>query len=178
MLAAAKVRKKKLSTGRGKTDKTTPYTVDDLLTRAEECMDSFQLELACKFCERALEIDPSSVRVLDTLGPLLLETGETDRAIEISSLCQCVGREGVCVCVCVCMRVCMHADYEPSICHTPRLPNPCGNPLSLFCFSFTCSTVSRRVLTFHLSLGTPSTYTWASCQRELLLLVTYRRELR
>ena len=85
-LAAAKVRKKKLSSGRGKMDKTTPYTVDDLLTRADECMDSFQLELACKFCERALEIDPNSVRVLDTLGPLLLETGETDRAIEISSL--------------------------------------------------------------------------------------------
>lgn len=50
----------------------------------EECVDSVQMELACKFAERALAIEPDSSRVLDTLAPLLMETGEIDRAVEIS----------------------------------------------------------------------------------------------
>ena len=47
-------------------------------------MDSFQVELACKFAERALELEPDNILVLDTLAPLLLETGLTDRAVQIS----------------------------------------------------------------------------------------------
>ncbi len=62
-------------------------------------MDAFQLELAVKFCDKALGLEPDCVRVLDTLGPLLLETGEADRALDISS--HCVGWVGVCVGVCI-----------------------------------------------------------------------------
>lgn len=59
--------------------------MNDLMQKVDDCIDSFQLELACKFCDKALQIDPDSVRVLDTLGPLLLETGDMERAIDISS---------------------------------------------------------------------------------------------
>ena len=52
--------------------------------QVEECIDTFQVELACKFAERALEIEPDNTRVLDTLAPLLLEAGQVDRAVEIS----------------------------------------------------------------------------------------------
>jgi len=48
-------------------------------------VDSFQLELAVKFCERALELEPENVKVLDTLAPLLLETGDTEHAQEVRS---------------------------------------------------------------------------------------------
>lgn len=46
------------------------------------------MELACKFGERALEMEPGNSLVLDTVAPLLLETGNTDKAIEISSIIQ------------------------------------------------------------------------------------------
>ena len=42
------------------------------------------MELACKFGERALELEPGNILVMDTVAPLLLETGNTDKAIEIS----------------------------------------------------------------------------------------------
>lgn len=77
--------KKKLSTGCGKSKTSERYSVNDLMQKVDDCIDSFQLELACKFCDKALQIDPDSVRVLDTLGPLLLETGDMERAIDISS---------------------------------------------------------------------------------------------
>ncbi len=48
-------------------------------------LDSFQLDLAIQFCERALEMEPSNVAVLDTLAPLLLEAGDTERAFEVIS---------------------------------------------------------------------------------------------
>ena len=63
------------------------HTVDSLLAKAAECVDSFQLELACKFCQRAVASDPDDVRPLDMMAPLLLELGETDKAIEISFMC-------------------------------------------------------------------------------------------
>ena len=44
------------------------------------------MELACKFGERALELEPGNRLVMDTVAPLLLETGNTDKAIEISSI--------------------------------------------------------------------------------------------
>lgn len=50
----------------------------------EEYTDTFQPELACKFAERALELEPDNTQVLDTLAPVLLEIGDADKAMEIS----------------------------------------------------------------------------------------------
>ena len=47
-------------------------------------MDSFNYELAHKFCKRALELDPDNVSVLETLGNLLAEQGDADGAKKIS----------------------------------------------------------------------------------------------
>ncbi len=58
-------------------------------------MDAFQLDLAVKFCDKARGLEPNCVQVLDTLGPLLLETGDSDRALDISS--HCVWVWSVCV---------------------------------------------------------------------------------
>ena len=51
----------------------------------DECVDSFQVDLACKFGERALELEPDNTLVLDILAPLLLEAGQTERAVDIIS---------------------------------------------------------------------------------------------
>lgn len=83
-LAAAKVGKKLAQPKRRKSETAGSYSVEDLLQKADECIDSFQLDLACKFCEKAQQIEPNNVHVLDTLGPLLLEIGDTDKAIDIS----------------------------------------------------------------------------------------------
>lgn len=53
--------------------------------KVEEYLDCFQVEMAVKFCERALKLEPDNLEVIDTLAPLLLEAGDGDRAFEVSS---------------------------------------------------------------------------------------------
>ncbi|XP_046565671.1 probable assembly chaperone of rpl4 isoform X1 [Haliotis rubra] len=67
------------------------YSVDQLLDKAEDCIDRFEFEMAQKFCQRALELEPDHIRALETVGTLLLEVGNTDgakqcfgRAVEVS----------------------------------------------------------------------------------------------
>ncbi|KAK3090898.1 hypothetical protein FSP39_015577 [Pinctada imbricata] len=67
--------------------KATPtYSVDQLLDKAEECIDRFEYEVAQKFCQRALEQEADNVRALETSGNLLLELGNNEAAK------QCFGR--------------------------------------------------------------------------------------
>lgn len=54
--------------------------------QAEEYIDTFEFEMAHKFCARALEIDPDNTRVLQTSGTLLLELGDMENAKTVSSL--------------------------------------------------------------------------------------------
>ncbi|XP_066302015.1 uncharacterized protein [Branchiostoma lanceolatum] len=69
------------------TQKTkSKFTVDELLDKVEECMDSYNYEVAQKFCQRALELEPDNLRALEVSGSLLLELGDGDKAK------QCFGR--------------------------------------------------------------------------------------
>ncbi|XP_058940486.2 uncharacterized protein [Pocillopora verrucosa] len=56
------------------------YSIKDLLKQAEECLDNFNYELAIKFCERALGIEPDNLEVLEMAGSVYLETGDMDKA--------------------------------------------------------------------------------------------------
>jgi hypothetical protein len=47
-------------------------------------MDTFNYELAQKFCERALELDADHLPLLETAGAIFLETGEADKAKKVS----------------------------------------------------------------------------------------------
>ncbi|XP_041367293.1 probable assembly chaperone of rpl4 [Gigantopelta aegis] len=75
-----------------KTKKTpSKYSVSQLLDKAEDCINEFQYEVAQKFCQRALEMEPDNVRTLETTGNLLMELGDPDgakqcfgRAVEVS----------------------------------------------------------------------------------------------
>ncbi len=60
----------------------------------EECLDSFQYELAVAHCEKALQLEPQSLAILETAAPLFLEVGLTDRALEISFPLLVKGRAG------------------------------------------------------------------------------------
>ena len=54
------------------------------LLQVDESLDNFNFELAVKFCERALDIEPDNVEVLETAGAVYLETGETIKAKGVS----------------------------------------------------------------------------------------------
>ena len=56
-------------------------------SQIDECLDNFNFELAVKFCERALDIEPDNVEVLEMAGAVYLETGETDKAKTVSFIC-------------------------------------------------------------------------------------------
>ncbi|XP_069128242.1 uncharacterized protein [Argopecten irradians] len=66
--------------------KSPKYSVEQLLEKAEDCIDRFEYELAQKFCQRALEMEPDSILALETTGSLLLEVGNQEAAK------QCFGR--------------------------------------------------------------------------------------
>jgi tetratricopeptide (TPR) repeat protein len=50
------------------------------LSKAEDCIDSFDYELADKFCQRALDLEPQNVRTLEMLGFLRLQCGDLDES--------------------------------------------------------------------------------------------------
>ncbi|KAL9968141.1 hypothetical protein ACROYT_G026475 [Oculina patagonica] len=62
-----------------KTKGKTKYSIADLLKQVDECLDNFNYELAVKFCERALDMEPVNVEVLEMAGAVFLETGDTDK---------------------------------------------------------------------------------------------------
>ena len=55
-----------------------------IILQVDECLDNFNFDLAVKFCEKALEMEPDNVEVLEVAGAVYLETGETDKAKTVS----------------------------------------------------------------------------------------------
>uniref|UniRef100_UPI0037E78378 uncharacterized protein n=1 Tax=Semicossyphus pulcher TaxID=241346 RepID=UPI0037E78378 len=56
------------------------YSVQQLLEKTEECMDSFDFETAGLFCQRALDVESTNLRALDMLGHICSELGDTQKA--------------------------------------------------------------------------------------------------
>ena len=54
--------------------------------QAEEYIDRFEYELAQKFCQRALEMEPDNVRALETSGSLLIDLGNMEAAKQVPDL--------------------------------------------------------------------------------------------
>ncbi|XP_063402927.1 uncharacterized protein LOC134686963 [Mytilus trossulus] len=78
--------RKQFASESAKTKSSPQYNVDQLLDKAEDCINRFEYELAQKFCQRALEIEADNIRALETTGTLLLELGNPESAK------QCFGR--------------------------------------------------------------------------------------
>lgn len=56
------------------------YSVQQLLEKTEECMDSFDFEMAGLFCQRALDVESTNLQALDMLGHICSELGDTQKA--------------------------------------------------------------------------------------------------
>ncbi|XP_029115817.1 probable assembly chaperone of rpl4 [Scleropages formosus] len=56
------------------------YSIEQLLEKTEECMDNFNFEMAQMFCQRALDINPTNLKILDMLGNICAELGDVDKA--------------------------------------------------------------------------------------------------
>jgi len=56
------------------------YSIDEILSKAEEFINEYKYEMAQKFCQRALEMDNDNGRALELSGGLLLEMGEIESA--------------------------------------------------------------------------------------------------
>ncbi|XP_035382287.1 probable assembly chaperone of rpl4 isoform X2 [Electrophorus electricus] len=67
---------------RAKKKTAEKYTVDQLLEKAEDCMDNFDFSMARMFCRRALDIEPTNLTILDMLGNICAELGDIDKAKE------------------------------------------------------------------------------------------------
>lgn len=59
------------------------YSVQQLLEKTEEYMDSFDFEMASMFCQRALDLEATNLQALDMLGHIYSELGNTQKAKEI-----------------------------------------------------------------------------------------------
>ncbi|XP_028399911.1 probable assembly chaperone of rpl4 [Dendronephthya gigantea] len=57
------------------------FSVDDLLEKVEEYIESFNFELAEKFCDRALEMSPDNLQALNMAASVYLEIGKNDEAV-------------------------------------------------------------------------------------------------
>lgn len=66
-----------------KLETNAKYSVDSILDKAGENMDSFNYEVAQMFCQRALDLEPNNVRALEISASLLLEAGELDGSKEL-----------------------------------------------------------------------------------------------
>ncbi|MFT7816271.1 putative assembly chaperone of rpl4 [Arapaima gigas] len=56
------------------------YSIEQLLEKTEECLDNFNYEMAQMFCQRALDIEPTNLKILDMLGNICAELGDVDKA--------------------------------------------------------------------------------------------------
>uniref|UniRef100_A0A665TTB4 Si:dkey-12j5.1 n=1 Tax=Echeneis naucrates TaxID=173247 RepID=A0A665TTB4_ECHNA len=56
------------------------YSAQQLLEKTEECMDSFDFEMAGLFCQRALDMDSNNLQALDMMGHICSELGDTQKA--------------------------------------------------------------------------------------------------
>lgn len=58
------------------------YSVQQLLEKTEEYMDTFDFEMAGLFCQRALDVESNNLQALDMLGHICSELGNTQKAKE------------------------------------------------------------------------------------------------
>ncbi|KAA0703342.1 hypothetical protein E1301_Tti006861 [Triplophysa tibetana] len=59
------------------------YTVDQLLEKTEERIDNFDFDMARLFCQRALDIEPTNLSILDMMGNICAELGDVEKAKQV-----------------------------------------------------------------------------------------------
>lgn len=60
------------------------FIIPSCVAQTEECMDSFDFEMAGLYCQRAVDVESTNLQALDMLGHISSELGDTKKAQEIS----------------------------------------------------------------------------------------------
>ncbi|KAE8596156.1 hypothetical protein XENTR_v10015990 [Xenopus tropicalis] len=68
---------------RAKKKTAEKYTVHQLLEKTEEYLDNFNYEMAQLFCQRALDMDPTNLDILDMMGNICMELGHAEKAKQV-----------------------------------------------------------------------------------------------
>ncbi|XP_052434524.1 uncharacterized protein si:dkey-12j5.1 [Carassius gibelio] len=68
---------------RAKKKTAEKYTIDQLIEKTEECVDNFDFDMARLYCQRALDIEPTNLTLLDTMGNICSELGEIEKAKQV-----------------------------------------------------------------------------------------------
>lgn len=69
---------------RAKKKTAEKYTIDQLIEKTEECIDDFDFDMARLYCQRALDIEPTNLTLLDMMGNICSELGDVEKAKQIS----------------------------------------------------------------------------------------------
>ncbi|XP_075683774.1 uncharacterized protein LOC142652141 isoform X2 [Rhinoderma darwinii] len=59
------------------------YSTAQLLEKTEEYLDNFNFEMAQLFCQRALDLEPENLQILDMLGNICMELGNAEKAKQV-----------------------------------------------------------------------------------------------
>ena len=59
------------------------FTAEDLLKKVEEYLDTFDYDLALKFCQKAIELAPEDLKVIETSACVYAESGDVEKSKEL-----------------------------------------------------------------------------------------------
>ncbi|XP_073533513.1 uncharacterized protein [Phyllobates terribilis] len=59
------------------------YSIHQLLEKTEEYLDNFNFEMAQLFCQRALDLEPENLEILDMMGNICMELGNAEKAKQV-----------------------------------------------------------------------------------------------
>lgn len=68
---------------RAKKKTAEKYTIDQLIEKTEECIDDFDFDMARLYCQRALDIEPTNLTLLDMMGNICSELGDVEKAKQV-----------------------------------------------------------------------------------------------
>eukprot|EP00124_Ichthyophonus_hoferi_P004851 Ihof_evm5s593 gene=Ihof_evmTU5s593 len=68
------------SASKGEPTKKNKFSPDELLDKVDEYMERFDFDMAHRFCTKALTLEPTNLRALETMADILLEGGDVDTA--------------------------------------------------------------------------------------------------
>lgn len=69
-----------------KSEAKSRFSADELLDKADEYLETFNYDMARRFCQRAVELDALNCRALEMSGLLFLQADKADLAIGVSSI--------------------------------------------------------------------------------------------
>ena len=68
---------------KGPSKSKSTFTVDDLISKANDALNKLQPDLACKFYQKALQMEPQNTNVMDALADVLIQLGQSSEALNL-----------------------------------------------------------------------------------------------